>query len=151
MERLKPIFVVYTQDTCPHCQRFVTNDYAELKRRVESSGSVSLYLVETGRSRPLDLNLYPEDLSRHARMVPSFILINPYSWRRRERLEVEIYGQGDPSKPVKPYTVDNLMEWIRETGTKPSLRTDTGPRMDPRLGGMKERGRKSGYEMTEIF
>lgn len=150
---MKPIFVVYTQDTCPYCSRFIANDYPTLKRRIDGSGDFSLYHIDTGRTRPLDLNLYPEDLLRLSKLVPAFIIINTSSWRRRDRLEAEVYGmkfdekgdlQRDPA--AKPYTVDTLIEWSRTVSRKPNIIAEFSPssRSSPTV-------KKSSYEMGEIF
>jgi hypothetical protein len=153
MEALKPIFVFYTLDTCVYCNRFIGKDLQPLKKQLETIDIV-FYHVEVGRSKPLDLNLYPEDLATYGKLVPAFIIVNPYSWRQREKLEAELFGlrvdeKGNYFKnpEAKEATVDNIISWTRETIRSPKITTRTaisGTSKTPRSG-------KKGFEFSEIY
>ena len=152
-ERLKPIFALITADWCSFCKRFVASDLVTLKKRLETLGDVTFYHIDTGKTHPMDFNLYPEDLGRLSRGVPAFTIINTSSWRRRENLEAEVYGMiidekglPQPIPDAKPYTVDNLIEWTKATIRKPNITADLPS--TPKTTSITKKG---GIELSEIF
>ena len=117
----KPILVVLTLSTCPHSIRFINNDLPTLKRILDGRTDVSLQHVKYGETK------YPEELTTIMRSVPSFAIVNPYTWHRGSGLKLEIYGMHYErgrlveDSYVKPPTVPNLIEWMENAIKLPKI------------------------------
>lgn len=127
MDKLKPIFIVAMLDTCPHCIRFREDGHLEALKAWVKKNNFEYYEIEAKRGRPMDPS-YPPELFKLIPGYPSFLIINPSSWKRRENLVGEVYnfqwnskGGLELSPTRKDHTAKNIAEWAEKVMIQPNI------------------------------
>lgn len=128
----KPVFVLITARTCPHCHHF-RRDWDRIRVELEKEGKVRIVDCEVGSLEDLpDPDIYPPDLAlRWVRWYPMIMLFNGSSWDNalptsgrdvsKAKLQGVIYnGQMDETKneaiPVRgpQPTMEKVLHWIKK-------------------------------------
>lgn len=129
----KPVFVLVTAKTCPHCHHF-RNNWDNIRGNIETSGLARVVDIEvnTTSDRP-DTRRYPRDLHRFVNWYPTFLLIRGRTWDNG----LPVLGQEAPDTvldgviynghltPTRaefikglPPTAENLIAWVRAYAPK---------------------------------
>lgn len=117
----RPICLVITSKTCPHCDTFKKNTWGSLKQKLLNDTKIKLQEIELPTNRSPLGNEYPSELSNYIGWFPTILLITASSWNNKKGLEVVVFNgiinNGvailDPDvNKRKPLTENNIIMWI---------------------------------------